>query len=119
MYKFGDGVAYEFRVVAENRAGKSKPSQISQSIICKDACDRCGKPEVIEIGRTSALIKWTKPEYNGGAKITGYIIEREEDSNRNRWSKCNFSNVLETSFNVTGLTEGTEFVLLFHCSNSI
>jgi len=104
-----DGVIYEFRVQAENRAGKSKPSQVSEGIHTKDACDRCGQPEVIELGRNFALIKWAKPEYDGGAKITGYIIEREEESNKNRWMKCNFSNVLETEYKVTGLNEGDEY----------
>lgn len=34
-----------------------------------------GKPVIRDIGKTSALLAWTRPEHDGGAKIEGYIIE--------------------------------------------
>jgi len=113
-----DGASYEFRVCAENRAGKSKVSQASEAVMCKDQCERCGKPELLELGRTSALIAWQKPAYDGGAKITGYTIEKEEEGNKGRWLKCNFSNVLETRFNITGLEENTAYIFRVQAKNA-
>uniref|UniRef100_A0A8B9T2U1 Titin n=2 Tax=Anas TaxID=8835 RepID=A0A8B9T2U1_ANAPL len=51
---------------------------------------------------------WTKPEYNGGFKITGYTVEKRDLPN-GRWLKANFSNILETEFTVSGLTEDAAY----------
>uniref|UniRef100_A0A3Q2ZJU4 Titin n=1 Tax=Kryptolebias marmoratus TaxID=37003 RepID=A0A3Q2ZJU4_KRYMA len=78
-----EGLIYEFRVYAENMA-------------------------VTNVTNTSVSLSWDKPKYDGGAKITGYIVERKElpDS---CWLKCNFTNLLDTFLEVTGLTEGEEY----------
>ena len=34
-----------------------------------------GKPVVKDVGRTSLMLNWTKPEHDGGAKIDSYVIE--------------------------------------------
>uniref|UniRef100_A0A8C3G2G8 Titin n=1 Tax=Cyclopterus lumpus TaxID=8103 RepID=A0A8C3G2G8_CYCLU len=72
-----EGIEYEFRVYAENIVGLSKASKLSEI--------------------------WAKPEYDGGIKITGYVVEKKEGAGR--WMKASFANVLETEFVVTGLTE--------------
>ena len=60
--------------------------------------------EIVEITKSSVDLRWKKPESDGGAKITGYIIERMEASHA-RWLKCNFSNVMQCHYTVTGLVE--------------
>uniref|UniRef100_A0A8B9BGM5 Titin n=1 Tax=Anser brachyrhynchus TaxID=132585 RepID=A0A8B9BGM5_9AVES len=60
-----DGIAYEFRVIAENLAGKSKPSKPSEPVFALDPIDPPGKPIPLNITRHAVTLKWTKPEYNG------------------------------------------------------
>uniref|UniRef100_A0A8D2NQ89 Titin n=1 Tax=Zosterops lateralis melanops TaxID=1220523 RepID=A0A8D2NQ89_ZOSLA len=103
-----EGLMYEYRVYAENIAGIGKCSKACEPVAARDPCDPPGQPEVTNITRTSVSLKWAKPEYDGGAKVTGYIIERRELPD-GRWLKCNFTNVQETYFDVGGLTEDQRY----------
>uniref|UniRef100_A0A7M4F6N7 Titin n=1 Tax=Crocodylus porosus TaxID=8502 RepID=A0A7M4F6N7_CROPO len=93
---------------AENMAGKSKPSKPSEPMFALDPIDPPGKPIPLNITRHAVTLKWTKPEYNGGFKITGYTVEKRDLPN-GRWLKANFSNILETEFTVSGLTEDAAY----------
>uniref|UniRef100_A0A8C4R519 Titin n=1 Tax=Eptatretus burgeri TaxID=7764 RepID=A0A8C4R519_EPTBU len=102
------GLFYEYRVYAQNIAGIGKCSKVSEPVAARDPCDPPGQPEVKNITRNSVSLAWKKPEYDGGAKITGYIVEQRELP-EGRWLKCNFTNILETSYDVTGLTEDLRY----------
>lgn len=100
-----EGIEYEFRVFAENIAGLSTSSRTSESYVARDPCDPPGKPEAVVITRENITLQWTKPRYDGGSTITGYVIEKKELPD-GRWMKANFTNVIENQFTVTGLTGG-------------
>ncbi|KAM4572254.1 titin-like [Odontesthes bonariensis] len=103
-----EGLIYEFRVCAENMAGVGCCSKPSEPVAARDQCDPPCNLTVTNITNTSVSLSWDKPEYDGGAKITGYTVERKElpDS---CWLKCNFTNLLDTFFEVTGLTEDEQY----------
>lgn len=103
-----EGMFYEYRVYAENIAGIGKVSKVSEAIAARDPCDPPGQPVVTSITRTSVSLSWTKPEYDGGAKVTGYVVERR-DIPEGRWTRCNFTNIAETYLDVTGLTENQQY----------
>uniref|UniRef100_A0A8C0QM07 Titin n=1 Tax=Chelonoidis abingdonii TaxID=106734 RepID=A0A8C0QM07_CHEAB len=103
-----ESIEYEFRVSAENIVGVGKASKVSESYVARDPCDPPGCPEAIIVKRSSIALQWTKPEYDGGSKITGYIVEKR-DLPDGRWMKASFTNVIETQFTVTGLTEDERY----------
>uniref|UniRef100_A0A803XLL0 Titin n=1 Tax=Meleagris gallopavo TaxID=9103 RepID=A0A803XLL0_MELGA len=103
-----EGIEYEFRVSAENIVGIGKTSKVSECYVARDPCDPPGRPEAIIIKRSSITLQWTKPEYDGGSKITGYIVEKR-DLPDGRWMKASFTNIIETQFTVTGLTEDQRY----------
>uniref|UniRef100_A0A8C9U1E8 Titin-like n=1 Tax=Scleropages formosus TaxID=113540 RepID=A0A8C9U1E8_SCLFO len=103
-----EGVEYEFRVYAENIVGIGRCSKVSEGYVARDPCDPPGNPEAIAISKSSITLQWTKPEYDGGSIITGYIVEKR-DLPDGRWMKANFTNVIETQFTVTGLTEDSKY----------
>lgn len=103
-----EGLVYEFRVCAENMAGVGPCSQTSEPVAARDPCEPPYNLTVTNVTNTSVSLSWDKPKYDGGAKITGYIVERKElpDS---CWLKCNFTNLLDTCLEVTELTEGEQY----------
>lgn len=66
-----EGLEYEFRVCAENMAGVGKFTKPSDSCTARDAVDAPRNLEVVGVTRKSVHLQWEKPEYDGGAKITG------------------------------------------------
>ncbi|XP_022053891.2 titin-like [Acanthochromis polyacanthus] len=103
-----EGIEYEFRVFAENIAGLSPSSKLSECYVARDPCDPPGKPEAVVITREDITLQWAKPKYDGGSTITGYVVEKKELPD-GRWMKANFTNVIENVFTVTGLTEGQSY----------
>uniref|UniRef100_A0A3Q3GRU8 Titin n=1 Tax=Labrus bergylta TaxID=56723 RepID=A0A3Q3GRU8_9LABR len=103
-----EGMVYEYRVYAENIAGIGKCSKACEGVAARDPCDPPGTPVITAITRTSVSLSWDKPEYDGGAKVSGYTIERR-DLPEGRWTRCNFTNVPETHYDVTGLTESSQY----------
>uniref|UniRef100_A0A8B9LRH7 Titin n=1 Tax=Astyanax mexicanus TaxID=7994 RepID=A0A8B9LRH7_ASTMX len=112
-----DAIAYEFRVIAENMAGLSRPSKPSEMAYALDPVDPPSQPVAINITRHEVTLQWTKPEGDGGFPITGYNVEKRELPN-GRWLKANFSNILETGFTVSGLTEDASYEFRVFARNS-
>uniref|UniRef100_A0A8C5SPU1 Titin n=1 Tax=Laticauda laticaudata TaxID=8630 RepID=A0A8C5SPU1_LATLA len=103
-----EGLEYEFRVSAENIVGIGKVSKCSELYVARDACDPPGRPDAIVITRNYVTLKWKKPEYDGGSRITGYTVEKKELP-EGRWMKASFTNVIETEFTVSGLVEDQRY----------
>ncbi|KAF3843851.1 hypothetical protein F7725_002700 [Dissostichus mawsoni] len=105
-----EGIGYEFRVYGENIVGIGRCSKVSESFVARDPCDPPGAPEAVSISKTIIKIQWTKPEYDGGSKVNGYIVERKDlASDEKRWVRANFTNIVETEYTVTGLTESEQY----------
>ncbi|XP_036007122.1 titin-like [Fundulus heteroclitus] len=103
-----EGLIYEFRVYAENLAGVGPCSKPSEPVAARDRCDAPSNLTVTSVTNTSVSLSWDKPNYDGGAKITGYIVERKELPD-GCWLKCNFTNLMDTFLDVTELTEGEQY----------
>uniref|UniRef100_A0A8C5TQU4 Titin n=1 Tax=Malurus cyaneus samueli TaxID=2593467 RepID=A0A8C5TQU4_9PASS len=102
-----DGHFYEFRVSAENAAGVGEPSGPS---IFYRACDVLyppgppSNPKVTDTSRSSVSLAWSKPIYDGGAPVKGYVVETKGSI---KWSACTQVKTLEAT--VTGLSMGEEY----------
>lgn len=66
-----EAIEYEFRVFAENLAGMGKYSKVSDPIFTKDAIDAPLDLTIVDVTAENVTLQWKKPEYDGGAKITG------------------------------------------------
>lgn len=102
---------YEFRVTAVNDEGESKPLKTENPIIAKKPASGASKPKNVEVtdwDKDHADIKWTKPDKDGGAKITEYEIEVRETTSK-EWVKKKRVPASEATTTIDGLKEGKEY----------
>ena len=69
-----------------------------------------------ETTSNSATLTWSPPGSDGGAVITGYIIEKKEQYST-RWSRVNRYSVTETEMAVPDLKEGLEYEFRVYAEN--
>ncbi|KAJ8886794.1 hypothetical protein PR048_013006 [Dryococelus australis] len=69
---------YHFRVKAVNEEGESEPLGTDTAILAKNPFDppsAPGLPEIVDWNENMVKLKWERPIRDGGAPITGYVIE--------------------------------------------
>jgi len=75
------GCEYDFRVLAENAAGPSPPSEQCATFRALDALvvpSRPTKPKTVTSNKDSVSIVWKPPREDGGAPVLGYTVEYRE-----------------------------------------
>lgn len=73
---------------------------------------------ISEVTKNSISLVWQKPPFDGGSKITGYMVERRDAPN-GRWTKANFTNVIDTNFTVSGLTQDQAYEFRIFAKNTV
>lgn len=73
-----------------------------------DAPEAPKKLAVTDITRSSMSLNWEPPESDGGAAITGYVLERKSPST-SRWVRVNKSPIRDTSYTINELAENGEY----------
>lgn len=74
--KLAPGTTYQLRVSCESEGGRSNcsdPCTVTTEAICPGKCSNLrlhGKPRA-----TSLSLKWTEPDYNGGAPVTEFEVD--------------------------------------------
>lgn len=106
-----EGNEYEFRVMAENGAGIGPSSGTSRLFKCREPTSAPSAPtavKVIDSTKTSVTLEWTKPVFDGGLEIIGYIIEMCKAS-LEEWHRVNNQTCIHTKYTVTDLEPGEEY----------
>uniref|UniRef100_A0A0N4X6K5 Fibronectin type-III domain-containing protein n=1 Tax=Haemonchus placei TaxID=6290 RepID=A0A0N4X6K5_HAEPC len=65
------------------------------------------RPVVSDIRSDSCVLKWEKPEYDGGSPIYGYEVFLKE--NGGEWTKANNELIFATRFSKDGLRQGAVY----------
>lgn len=72
------------------RQGKSEPLTTPHATEAKNPFDVAGKPgtpKIKDFDRDFVELEWTRPDTDGGAPITGYVIEKK-DRFAPDWEEC-------------------------------
>ena len=113
-----EGLEYQFRVIAENEVGLSRPGDASKPVEVVSAVGPPYDLHVVDMSRHSISLAWEKPLVDGGSKIAYYFVERRHVPD-GRWLKCNFTNVTTCAFEITGLTPNDSYEFRIIARNSI
>lgn len=74
--------------------------------------------KVVDRHKDYVSMTWKPPKTDGGALITGYVIERREGS-RTTWTKIGETSSETLKYKATRLTEGTEYAFRVAAENAI
>lgn len=102
---------YKFRIRALNKIGASEPALFGKPVLAKNPWDEPGKPEGLELvdwDKDHADMKWKRPESDGGAPITGYVVEFKEKFAKD-WVTGIEVPADKLSATVPGLKEGAQY----------
>lgn len=67
-----------------------------------------GTPEVVDWDKDHVDLKWLPPVNDGGAPVTGYVIEKREKGSP-RWTKAAETHTPDCKAKVDDLDEGVEY----------
>lgn len=79
--------------------------------------DPPGTPNVIDVTRDTVTLKWDTPKKDGGFKIVAYSVERRQG--RGKWLRCNFTDISDLQFTITGLSAGDRYEFRVIARNAV
>jgi Fibronectin type III domain len=111
-----DGTSYVFEVTATNAVGRSDPSRWSRAIV------PVGPPDApvalaVKADRGSIAASWLAP-FDNGEPITGYTASFSSDGGATWTPAPSCSAVASTSCTITGLANGTAYLVEVSATNA-
>ncbi|XP_039185298.1 uncharacterized protein LOC120301772 [Crotalus tigris] len=100
-----EGLQYEFRVAAINKAGVGEASASSEAIYARHPMKPPGPVKdlkVVNADYCSISLSWMKPESAEENYVRGYIVEIRH-SDTLKWTQCNTVPMRTTAYTVRGL----------------
>lgn len=106
-----EGQEYLFRVMAVNENGHGPSLDGLNPIKAKlpfDPPSQPGIPKILEVGGDFAHLEWDRPEFDGGARIQGYWIDKREVGCV-AWQRINVALCSTNQINASNLIEGRQY----------
>ena len=115
-----NGTAYVIKVIARNAVDISLPSANSAPVTAGTVP---GRPTSVVAfhSNTSLAVTWIAPDSTGGSPITNYLVQYSSTGGvAGTWTQYSTgSPITATSCTVTGLTNGTAYVIKVIARNSV
>jgi predicted phage tail protein len=114
-----DGATYYFRVAAVNDVGKGPASHEASTTLVANRVPGPPTGLAVTAGGSRVTLSWTAPASDGGAAITGYVINQGTSPGAEASSPVSGSPVRATSYTVSGLTRGTTYYFSVAAVNAV
>lgn len=75
----------------------------------KDTPAAPSSPRVVDTTKTSISLAWTKPTYDGGVDILGYVLEMKEESTEQWYRAHTQATIRNAEYTVTGLKTSQKY----------
>ncbi|KAI8481238.1 Titin-like [Branchiostoma belcheri] len=99
VFRLDRDQTYRFRVTTLTELSQSVPAELPEPITCKE---EQRKLSCYSVSSKFVHVQWKKPIYDGGARITGYVIEAR-DVCSDKWVKCHLGEVLKLEHVITDI----------------
>ncbi|RLS33366.1 MAG: fibronectin type III domain-containing protein, partial [Planctomycetota bacterium] len=116
-----NGTSYVIKVIAKNAVGISLPSANSAPVIPAATVPSAPTSVVAVSGNAQLAVTWVAPASTGGSPITDYLVKYSSNGG-STWTRFFPSSglpVTTTSCTVTGLTNGTAYVIKVIARNAV
>uniref|UniRef100_A0A3B3HK91 Titin n=1 Tax=Oryzias latipes TaxID=8090 RepID=A0A3B3HK91_ORYLA len=118
--KLKTSAEYQFRIIAENRYGKSVPLE-SKAIVVQYPYKPPGPPGtpfVKYATKEMMIVEWNEPVIDGGSAVIGYHLESKE-RNSILWNKLNKTLISDTQFKICNLEENIGYEFRVYAENIV
>ena len=112
-----NGTPYVIKVVAKNAVGIS-PASANSAPVTPATVPGSPTSVVAVSGNTQLAVTWTAPASTGGSAITDYLV-KYSSNNGATWKNFTDPVSTATSCTVTGLTNGTPYVIKVVAKNAV
>lgn len=112
-----EGVHYFFRVLPENIYGIGEPCETTEAVL---VCEVPSVPlnlNVVDVTKSSVILCWDRPLYEGGSRLTGYVLEACKVGS-DRWSAVATVKASVSKHTITSLTENEQYLFRIRATNS-
>lgn len=111
-----EGTMYYFRVLPENIYGIGEPCETSDAVLVSEVPLVPTKLEVVDVTRSTVTLAWEKPLYDGGSRLTGYVLEACK-AGTERWMKVVTLKPTILEHTVISLNEGEQYLFRVRAQN--
>lgn len=112
-----EGTYYYFRVLPENMYGIGEPCEISEPVLVCDVPSIPVDIQVVDVNKSSVILHWEKPLYDGGSRLTAFVIEACKVGT-DRWMSCATVKSSVQRYTVDALTEKDQYLFRVKALNS-
>lgn len=113
-----NGTAYMFKVAAANRVGTGLFSNQVGPVTPAATVPAFPTNVATTIGDGAIGVRWAAPGDNGGSDVTGYMVQYSTDAGET-WVPAGDSPLQGTNATVTGLANGTGYILRVAAINAV
>lgn len=104
-------------MIGENENGIGVPRELENAITVNEIPSMPERLELTAVTKNSITAVWRKPEYDGGSRVNGYVLEIAE-KDTDKFFECARVKPTVTRHTINNLKQGVEYELRVRARNN-